>query len=165
MSSSSLIAAAFVLVSSASVAVAQGTSTFATITRDSVFPPVGLGSTETMQINVLNTATTPTNGTAASCTGTITFSSATGTIIGTATPFTVASGQVFSVKLAYSSTGATTGRAEIVGSIQSTTMIPSKAPCALVSSLETFDTSSGATHAFLSNSSANAVPQISLGHN
>jgi hypothetical protein len=163
MSCSSLLIGAFILASSVSVVAAQGTGIVATISRDSVYPPVGFGSTETIQINVLNTATTPTNGTAASCTGSITFSSATGSIIGTATPFTVGSGQVFSVKLAYSSTGAT-GRAEIVGSIQSTTMIPSKAPCSLVTSLETFDTSTGATHAFLANATANAVPQFSLGH-
>jgi hypothetical protein len=165
MSSSGFIAAAFILTSTGGIAVAQGTGTIATFTRDSVFPPVGLASTETVQINVLNSATSPATGTAASCTGTITFSNASGAAIGTAIPFTIAGGQVFSAKLPYSSSGTTTGRAEIVGSIQSTTMIPSKAPCSPVFSLETFDTSSGVTHVFLGNATASAVPQFSLGHN
>jgi hypothetical protein len=168
MSSSNLIAAAFLLASSAGLVAAQGgNAATATFTRDSVFPPVGLATTETIQINVLNTATNPaasTTSTAASCTGTITFSNATGATIGTATPFTIASGQVFSAKLPYSSSGTSTGRAEIVGSIQTTTTLPSKTPCALTFSLETFDTSSGVTHIFLGNTPATAAPQISFGH-
>lgn len=157
--------ATFILASSAGVLAAQGVGTSATFTRDSVLPPIGLASTETVQINVLNIAATPPNGTAASCTGTITFSNASGAKIGTPTPFTVGSEQVASAKLPYSSAGATSGRVEIVGSIQTTTAIPSKTPCSLVFSLETFDTSSGVTHIFLGNAAASAVPQISLGHN
>jgi hypothetical protein len=164
MSSSALVSA-FLLVSSASLVAAQGGTTIATLMRDSVFPPVGLASTETVQINVLNTATSPTGGSAASCTGTITFSNAKGAAIGTATAFTVASGQVFSAALPYSSSGTSTGRAEIVGAIQSTTTFPPKAPCSLVFSLETFDTSSGVTHIYLGNASASGVPQVSLNHN
>jgi hypothetical protein len=164
LSSPSFFITALLLASSAGLVAAQGTGTIATLTRDSVFPPVGLASTETIQINVLNSATSPSTGTAASCTGTITFSSATGASIAPATPYTVAGGQVFSAKISYSSAGLT-GRAEIVGSIQSTTTIPSKAPCSLVFSLETFDTSSGVTHIFLGNATASAVPQFSLGHN
>jgi len=168
MSSSNLIAAAFILASSAGLVAAQGgnAAATATFTRDSVFPPVGLATTETIQINVLNTATAPagTTSTAPSCTGTITFSNATGATIGTATAFTIASGQIFSAKLPYSSSGTSTGRAEIVGAIQTTTTLPSKTPCALTFSLETFDTSSGVTHIFLGNTPATAAPQISIGH-
>jgi hypothetical protein len=163
MSFSNFIAAAIVI-SSAGVLAAQGVGLSATINRDSSFPPVGLAPTETLQINVLNTATAATGGTAASCTGTITFSGSTGSVIGTATPFTVGSGQVASAKLPFSSSGAT-GRVEIVGSIQSTITFPQKAPCSLVFSLETFDTSTGVTHIFLGNAAANPIPQISIGHN
>jgi hypothetical protein len=151
------------LIFGAGLLAAQGGGTMATVTRDSVFPPVGLATTETVQINVLNTATSPSNGTAASCTGTITFANSSGATIGTATSFTVTSGQVASAKLPYSSAGAT-GRAEIVGSVQTTISFPQKAPCSLVFSLETFDTSSGVTHIFLGNASANSAPQFSLGH-
>jgi hypothetical protein len=153
-----------ILISSAGLLSAQGGGTSATITRDSVFPPVGLATTETIQINVLNTATSSQNGTAASCAGTITFSNSLGSAIGTPTPFTVASGQVASAKLPFASSGAS-ARAEIVGSIQSTVTFPQKTPCSLVFSLETYDTSSGVTHIFLGNASANALPQISIGHN
>lgn len=165
MSSSSLLATV-ILISSAGLLSAQGGGAGVTITRDSVFPPVGIGPTETIQINVLNTAAASPNGTAASCTGTITFSNSTGAAIGTATPFTVAGGNVASAKLPYGSAGATSGaRIEIVGSIQSTVTFPQKAPCTMVFSVETFDTSSSVTHVFLGNAAASALPQFSLGHN
>ena len=124
-----------------------------TFTRDFNFPPVGIGSTETIQINVLNNANASSSGTAASCTGTITFKNASGTVIGAATAFTVTSGDVFSVGLPFSKAGATGTRAEIVGSVQLTLSTSSSTPCALASSLETFDTSSGVTHVFLAGSS------------
>ena len=73
-----LIAATAWLAASAS---AQTSST--TFTRDFRFPPVGIASTETVQINVVNNATASSSGTAASCTGTITFTNASGTVIGT----------------------------------------------------------------------------------
>lgn len=41
--------------------------------RQSSFPPVGLAFSETMQVNLSNQAANPTSGTAASCTGTVTF--------------------------------------------------------------------------------------------
>jgi hypothetical protein len=134
----------------AASAPAQTSTTF---THDSRFPPVGLGSTETMQINVLNNATASSSGTAASCTGTITFTSATGTVIGAATSFTVTSGEVFSASLPFSKAGASGTRTEIVGSIQLTVSTSSATPCALAGSLETFDTSTGATHVFVGGSS------------
>jgi hypothetical protein len=165
MSYSGLITA-IILISSAGLLSAQGGGASATITRDSVFPPVGIGPTETIQINVLNTATASPNGTAASCTGTITFSNSAGAAIGTATSFTVAGGHVASAKLPYGSSGATSGaRIEIVGSIQSTLTFPQKTPCSLVFSLETFDTGSFVTHVFLGNAAASALPQFSPGHN
>ena len=94
----------------------------------------------------------------------IAIASSTGSVIGTAAPFSVGSGQVASAKLPFSSSGAT-GRVEIVGSIQSTITFPQKAPCSLMFSLETFDTSTGVTHIFLGNAAANPIPQISIGHN
>jgi hypothetical protein len=142
------------LASTAWIAVSASAQTTTTFTRDFNFPPVGIASTETLQINVLNTASASSAGTAASCTGTITFTSATGTVIGTATSFTVTSGQVFSAALPFSKSGATGARAEIVGSVQLTASASSSTPCALSNSLETFDTSSGVTHVFLGSSAA-----------
>jgi hypothetical protein len=130
-------------------ATAQTATTF---TRDFRFPPVGIASTETLQINVVNNAGASSNGAAASCAGTITFTSASGAAIGAATSFTVTSGQIFAASLSFSKAGASGSRAEIVGSVQLIVSTSSPAPCALSSSLETFDTSSGVTHVFLGGS-------------
>ena len=136
------------IASTAWMAASASAQTTTTFTRDFNFPPVGIASTETMQINLLNTVKASSSGTAASCTGTITFTSATGTAIGTAT-----SGEVSSAGLPFSKSGATGTRAEIVASVQLTITSSATAPCALTSSLETFDTSSGVTHVFLGGSS------------
>src|SRR5579863_6223267 len=89
-----LTAAAF----TAAAALSQ-TTTSGTVTETSNTAPVGLASSETAQINVINTATASSSGTAASCTGTISFLNASGKAIGTATPFTVASGVIASASL------------------------------------------------------------------
>ena len=133
----------------AACALAQTTTTGTTTTRSFTYPPVGLGSSETAQLNVVNDATTSSSGTAASCTGTIAFLNASGTAIGTATSFTVTSGQIASASLPFSRVGATGIRTEIRGVITLTTTTGSGVPCSLASSLETFDTSSGATHLHL----------------
>src|SRR5260370_40320163 len=73
-----------------------------TNTRDFNLPPVGLGATETAEINVVNFAANAPDGTAASCTGSISFLNASGATIGSATPFTVTSGQIFSAHLPFS---------------------------------------------------------------
>ena len=132
----------------AAAAFAGFAQTSTTTTRTRSFPPIGLAPTETLQINLLNMATTSSSGTAASCTGSVSFASATGAAVGTATTFTVTSGQVFSVRLPFSSSGAT-ARAEFVALVTSTS---SSAPCALVTSLETFDTTTGATHIYIGGS-------------
>src|SRR5580658_2005256 len=124
---------------------AQTTTTSATRSFD--FPPVGLASSETMQINVANSATASSGGTAASCTGTISFTTSGGTVVGTAASFTVASGEISSATLPFTKTSATGNRVEIVGVVSLTTA--SGTPCALQTSLETFDTDSGDTHVYL----------------
>ena len=126
---------------------AQTTST--TTTRSFSYPPAGLGSSETAQLTVLNKATASSSGAAASCTGSLAFVSVSGATIGTATSFTVTSGQISSVSLPFSRVGATGLRTEIVGVVSLTTTSGSNVPCELVTSLETYDTSSGATHLHL----------------
>src|SRR5262249_7917635 len=78
-----------------------------TTTRTISFPLIGLGSTQTVQVSVTNTAATSSSGTAASCTGTVAFFNAAGTAIGSATSFTVASGVVFAATLPFSRAGGT----------------------------------------------------------
>jgi len=121
--------------------------TSTTGTRTITLPPAGLASTESAQINVVNVAANSSSGTAASCTGTISFLNSGGSTIGSATPFTLTSGQLLSASLPFLSAGLSGVRGEIRGQIALT--ITSGVPCALSFSFETFDTSSGATHIYL----------------
>jgi hypothetical protein len=135
------------------IAAMAQTTTTTTTTRDTTIGPVGVGTTETVQINVANLAANASNGTAASCTGSITFNNTTGNPLGTSTSFTVTAGQIFSASLPFSKIGGT-ARTEVIGVIALTTTSTSEAPCALHYSLETYDTATGATHVYLSNAAA-----------
>ncbi|MGP0076354.1 MAG: hypothetical protein ACLPWF_30940 [Bryobacteraceae bacterium] len=139
----------------ATLAFGQGAPTAPTATRDFSFPPVGLASSETAQLNLVNIApASATTGAAApSCTGTITFSDASGKTIGSPTNFTTTGSQVSSTQLLFSQLPGSATRGEFVANVQLTLSFPEKAPCALVFSLETFDTMSGVTHVYLGNSS------------
>lgn len=142
------------LVGTAVSALAQsGSSTF---THTSSFGPVGLGSTETAQVNLLNTASASSSGTAASCTGTVAFTGATGAAIGSSTNFTVAGGEIVSVSLPFSKATTSGSRIEIVATITLTQT--SGTPCSLVTSFETFDTTSGATDVYLSGAQTGGGP-------
>ncbi len=134
--------------------------TSATFTRDYNFPPVGLASTETAQINLVNIApmATSTSTSSASeapaCTGTVTFTNASGSVIGKPTSFTTTGSQVTSIPLTFSQLQLASSdvRGEFVASVQLTRSLPSAALCSLVFSLETFDSSTGVTHVYLGNS-------------
>jgi hypothetical protein len=124
-------------------------------TRDYNFPPVGLASSETAQMNVVNIApVSTTTENAPACAGTVTFTNSAGKAIGTPTSFTTTGSQISSIQLTFSQLQlpASETRGEFLASVQLTHSIPSTSPCALVFSLETFDTSSGVTHVYLGNS-------------
>ena len=146
----------------ATAAMAQTTTTTPTTSpREATYPPVGLAATETLQINVANLASNSSSGTAASCTGTVTFVNPSGATIGTVASFTVTSGQTSSVSLPFAKTGAS-ARTEIRSIVGYT--VTSDVPCSLASSLETYDTSTGVTHLFLSNdASAGGSPALGGG--
>jgi hypothetical protein len=112
------------------------------------FAPIGLGSTETAEVIVVNTAANSSSGTAASCTGSISFYNASGAVIGSATPFTVTSGQIATARLPFASSGGT-GTHTVIRAVVSVTppTASPRPPCSLVFSLDTFDTSTGAIHA------------------
>ena len=129
----------------AAVVCAQTTSTSSSFSRQFSFLPVGLASTETAQVNIVNLASNSSSGTAASCVGSVSFVNASGAAIGSATSFTIANGETSSVSLPYSGTGGSGARVEIRGVVQLTEG-KSPAPCVLQTSLETFDTSTGVTH-------------------
>jgi hypothetical protein len=139
-------------------ALAQTTTT--TRTSDFSFPLVGLASTETIGVNLINLASNTTSGTAASCTGTVVFLNSTGTTIGTATTFTLAADAATSVTLAFSSAGLTSPRG-LIRTVLTTTNT-SNVPCSLSFSLNTYDTSTGVTHVFLTGSGIQSGP--SFGH-
>ena len=126
-----------------------------TFTRTYYFPAVGLASTETARISAVNIAATSPNGTKASCGGSISFTDATGAAIGKPTAFTgLGTGQITSGDLVGSG-----ARAEIQGSVQVTITLGSAAtPCSLLLTLETFDTSTGVTHAVVTATVAEAEP-------
>jgi hypothetical protein len=143
------IAMTFVMTAVAAAPGAFGQTT-TTTTRDVTIGPIGVGSTETIQINVVNLASNSSTGTAASCTGSITFNNTTGNPIGTSTPFTVISGQIFSATLPFAKISTSTARTEVTGVVAMTTSSTSRTPCDLRFSLETFDTTTGATHVYVS---------------
>lgn len=130
--------------------------TSVSFTRDYNFPPVGLASTETAQINVVNIApvATATTTETPACAGTVTFTNASGAVIGKSTSFTTTGSQVTSVQLMFSQLqlSSTDVRGEFVASVQLTHSLAVAAPCSLVFSLETFDSTTGATHVYLGNS-------------
>jgi hypothetical protein len=144
------------LAAMAGSALAQTTTT--TRTSSYSFPLVGLASTETIGVNLINLASNPTTGSAASCTGTVAFVNSSGTTIGTATPFTLAADAASSVTLAFSTSGLTSPRGLIRAVL--TTTDTSNVPCALSTTLNTYDTTTGVTHVFLTGPSVQSGPNF-----
>jgi hypothetical protein len=126
---------------------AMGQTSTTPTTRSSSLPPVGLASSETAQVSVVNLANASSSGTAASCTGSISFVNAAGATVGAASTFTVTSGQTFSKPLPYSTTAAS-GRTVVRGVVSLTIPATSAPPCSLSIVLETFDTATGVTHVY-----------------
>lgn len=148
---------------------AQTTPGTSTITREYIFPPVGLGSGETASITVVNTASSSSTATAIasqpaqapSCSGTIAFSSANGAI-GTPTAFTVGANGFQTVTLAFANAGLGNDRGEIQGKVALNLPAINPAPCALSISLETYDSMSFATHVLMSSPSSFAVSPLPI---
>jgi hypothetical protein len=152
-----------IVAASIAAAPAMLAQTTTTTTRDLTVGPIGVGSTETIQVNVANLASNSSSGTAASCSGSISFNNSSGTAIGSATPFTATSGQISSVSLPFNKIAASGVRAEVIGVIAMTTSSSTQAPCQLHFSVETYDTSTGATHAYVSGGVAGGGPGFGPG--
>lgn len=139
-----------IAVTGMSVAFADSTSS-SSATPTINLPPVGLGATQTLEVNVANVASNSSSGTAASCTGTVTFVDASGKTIGSAQSFTVTAGQTSPIRLPFASSGGTgtrtTLRAVVSLTVPTTTPRP---PCTLEVSAAIFDTNTGATSAVMS---------------
>jgi hypothetical protein len=126
-------------------------TTTTTTTNTTNLPSVGIGSMETVQVILTNTAvaSTAAGATAPSCTGSVSFYGSTGTQIGTPTTFTLTSNQITSVTLPYASAGSQSTRALVRPVISVTTTRPNPTPCALSYTLSTFSGSAGVTTAFI----------------
>jgi len=123
-----------------------------TVTRTYYFPAVGVASSETLRISAVNIAGSTPKGTKASCSGSMSFTDATGAPTGKTTTFTnLGTGQIASGDLAGSGP-----RAEVQGSVQVTITLGSSAPCSLLLTLESFDTATGVTHAVVTTAVAQA---------
>jgi hypothetical protein len=123
----------------AATALAQTTTV---VTTDVSTPVVGLAPSETVQINVINTAAASSSGVAASCVGTVTFYGSNGAAIGGATSFTIGTGQVSSVSMV----SGKSSRMSVRGVVALTETLRSGVPCSLATNVETYDTTSGVTH-------------------
>jgi hypothetical protein len=110
---------------------------------------------------VSNSTTLPgvANPVSAACTGTIAFSNSAGTI-GTPTTFSVTPGQFKTVTLPFSGAGLTGIRGEIRGEVSVALPTASSSGCSLVLSFETYDSTTGATHALLNGSLAGLAGSI-----
>jgi hypothetical protein len=150
----------------------QSNNTFTT-TSSSSFPPVGIGATETVQVILSNTATGSSNSSGLSnvsdepvpsCNGSVAFYNASGTIIGTATTFTLTTGQISQVSLPYASAGSTSVREMIRAVVSLNTTFPGATPCSLSYSLATFDTATGVNHAIVTGTGISGVATPLAGH-
>jgi len=121
-------------------------------------PPVNLAATETAQIQIMSSAAAYVGGTFLTpCNAVVTFYGAGGSALGTAANFTIGdTRQIFSAQLPYASTGvsgvSTAVNAQIALSTSSgvfSVLAPPIPPCAVVYALDTHDTATGVTHAFV----------------
>ena len=132
---------------------ALGQTTTTTKTTEYSFPLIPLGSTETLGANLINNASNGANGAPASCTGSVTFENTAGTTIGTPTSFTLGANAVTSATLTFANSGLSALRG-LIRIVLTTTYSTPAPPCALAYSVNTFDSSSGATHIFITGSNA-----------
>ena len=119
------------------------------LTTTYAFPLVGVASSESIEVNLINSATNSAAGTAAFCTGSVTFTSVSGgTSIGGTGTFSLAAGAVGSFLPSVLSTVIAPGARVLVRAVVQTTTTAG-VPCSLGSTLNTFDTATGVTHVFL----------------
>jgi hypothetical protein len=116
------------------------------VTADMSTPVVGLATTETVQINVVNLAAASASGTAASCVGTVTFYNSSGSAAGGPTSFSIGTGQISSASLPFGKFSTGTARISVRGVVALTETLRSGVPCSLATNIETYDTTSGVTH-------------------
>jgi len=137
-------------------------------TTTTSLPPVGIGSMESVQVILTNTATGSWNGVngtvtpneaAPSCSGSVSFYNESGAIIGTATTFMLTSGEIAEAHIPYAPAlaGSASGRELVRAVVSLTTTFPAAAPCSLSYSLATFDTGTGLTTAIITGTGTSGI--------
>jgi hypothetical protein len=141
--------AAILACSFLSLALAQTTTT-----QNLTFPVMAVASSETAQINVLNTASSSSTTSTASCTGSMSFYDASGALIGSAAAFTVTAGHIASASKAYLALGGSGARVLVRGIVTlattTSTTSTTTTPCSLGATMEVYDTLTGLTHDMVS---------------
>ena len=122
-----------------------------TFTRTFLFPAVGLAATESARIAAVNIAQTSHKGTAALCTGSISFTDALGKPVGAVSPFKdLPTGQIAHGDVSgFNPSNSSSVRNEYQGSVQVTVGPGASAPCSLLLTLEVFDTQTGVTRGLI----------------
>jgi len=142
---------AFSLLALMGISVALADTTISVALPTINLPPVGLGSAETLEVNVANVAYNLSNGTAASCTGTVTFFNASGMAIGAAQTFTITAGETYPIRLSFTSAGGTGSRTTVRAVVSLTRpTTTSRPPCTVAVSMAIFETNTGTTAAVIS---------------
>jgi hypothetical protein len=132
------------------------TPTPISFTRNMTFAPVGVASSETIQVNLafetsptaVVISSTPPSAPVVSCSGTISFNVSGAKVQPAQVKFSVTPGEIFSTSLPWSGLGAS-GRPEVLASISLTQTTGTV--CNVTASLETYDPSTGVTHVFQAN--------------
>jgi hypothetical protein len=135
-------------------------------TSNYTFPLVAVAvGSEGIEVNLINLASNPTNGNPASCTGSVAFSTVSqGTVISGTTDFTLAAGAATSIMPTAGNNIATTPPNRVLLKVVVTSTNTSGVPCSLAYTLNTFDSTTGATHVFLVGASpATIVPLTNPG--
>jgi len=124
-----------------------------------VIPPVGLSSTETLEIDIRNAAAGYANSSAGACSGSVTFYGPDGSALASPTSGTLEkTAQSFSAQLPYALVGTKIPRPAISAQISltampTTTAPPAVPPCITAFSAKTYDTATGVTHAYMAGQS------------
>jgi hypothetical protein len=146
---------------------AQTTTTTETFSSSINLPVVGLGSTQTLEVDVVNLASNTSSGTKASCSGSISFLNSSGATIGSSTAITsLGAGAAASAALPFASSGGTGTRTLVRAVVTLTTTVTTgvqTAPCSLQATMSLFETGTGATDAVIQGSTTVSSPYSPVG--
>lgn len=137
------------------------TTTTETISSSINLPVVGVGSTQTLEVDVVNLASNASNGTAASCNASISFLNSSGTAIVSSTAIAkLGAGAATSATLPFASSGGTGNRTLVRAVVTLTSSVSTgtpRTPCSLQVSMSLFETGSGATDAVIPGSGVASI--------